>query len=204
MVQKPLVFCLFFTVKEHEVNHSEALTRQQAQPDRGAMEQSLAWPCTTWLEASWSWSFLLQTGCCFPNRPPKAPKYCSTDHKLKLVLIHLSGPMAGSPHSRTLCCTDLNSFWHLWLCCFVKTKLNRNTVQNYFLFLASQGLSTTEAGHWLLKHVFFLGVGHGLSMHSCVFVAGSWARSHFWNPMPCPEWDGIWSGNGLLVKTSLK
>lgn len=85
-----------------------SLTEGPCSPE--AMEQGPAWPCTTWLEAWWSWSFLLQTGCCFPNRPPKAPKYCSTDHKLKWVLIHLSGLMAGSSHSRTLCCRDLNSF----------------------------------------------------------------------------------------------
>lgn len=114
-LQKSVGYRLFFTLKEHKVNHSEALTRHQLSPTEGpcspeAMEPSLAWPCPTWLEASWSWSFLLQTGCCFPNRPPRAPKYCSTDHKLKWVLIHLSGLMAGSPHSRTLCCRDLNSF----------------------------------------------------------------------------------------------
>lgn len=80
------------------------------QGTRLSLTKGPCWPCTTWLEAWWSWSFLLQTGCCFPNRPPKAPKYCSTAHKLKLVLIHLSGLMAGLPHSRTLCCTDLNSF----------------------------------------------------------------------------------------------
>lgn len=115
-LHKSLGYCLFFTVKEHKVNHSEALTGHQAQPDQrfvlsgGCGAQPGLTLHTTWLQASWSWSFLLQTGCCFPNRPPKAPKYCSTDHKLKLVLIHLSGLMAGLPQSRALCCTDLNSF----------------------------------------------------------------------------------------------
>lgn len=48
-LQKSVGSLLFFTVEEHKVNHSEALTRHQAQPDRRAgralrRRWSRAWP----------------------------------------------------------------------------------------------------------------------------------------------------------------